>query len=123
MTRTKLANMSVPQLVALFTAIGLNQYTARMGDEIAKYNRLFDEMTGVVDELQRRAGDQRSAMIKLYDHPNVQVRLAAAKNTLAIAPSQARRLIEVIAASGEPVYAGDAGMCLWALEQGIFKPT
>ncbi|KQZ01670.1 hypothetical protein ASD45_13005 [Pseudolabrys sp. Root1462] len=123
MTRTKLASMSVPQLVELFTAIGLNQYTARMGDDIAKYNRLFDEMTLVVGELQRRAGDQRSALIKLYDHPNIQVRLAAAKKTLALAPSQARQLIEAVAGSGQPVYAGDAGMCLWALDQGIFKPA
>lgn len=123
MTQKKLANMSVPQLVELFIAIGLNQYRARMGDEIAKYNRLFDEMTLVAGELKRRAGDQRAALIKLYDHPNIQVRLAAAKETLAIVPSQARQLIESVAGSGEPVYAGDAGMCLWALDQGIFKPT
>jgi hypothetical protein len=63
------------------------------------------------------------ALMDLYGHPNMQVRLKAAKNTLAVAPQAAREQLEAIVASDWQPYAGDAGMCLWALDEGIFKPT
>ncbi len=80
-------------------------------------------MWKVTDELQRRTGDQRSALLGLYAHPNAQVRLMAAKLTLAIAPVAAREILQSIKDSKEQPQAMDAGMCLWTLDQGIFKPT
>src|SRR5262249_46404110 len=68
-------------------------------------------------------GDQRRALLPLYDHPNAQVRLKAVKATLAVAPERARRMLEIIADSREYPQAGDAGMTIDALDQGIFKPT
>jgi uncharacterized protein DUF2019 len=73
-------------------------------------------------ELKRRPGDQRRALLPLYDHPNIEVRLRAAKRTLAVAPVEARRMIESIAASRWFPHAGDAGMCLELLDRGIFVP-
>jgi hypothetical protein len=56
---------------------------------------------------------------RLFD---CQTRLNAAKATLSLAPKAARQQIEHIAASGHFPQAGDAGMCLWTLDQGIFNP-
>jgi hypothetical protein len=47
----------------------------------------------------------------------------AAKQTLAVAPAAARQLLEAIQASKMQPEALDAGMCLWTLDEGIFKPT
>lgn len=114
---------TVPDLVALFIALGLNQYQARLRNEQKRLNRATLEMFDVCEELKARAGDQRSALLSLYSHPNLQVRLMAAKLTLAVAPAAAKQLLQEIADSKEYPQAGDAGMSLWALKQGIFWPT
>jgi hypothetical protein len=41
-------------------------------------------------ELKPKPGDHRFALLPLYDHNNMQVRVKAAKATLAIAPEAAR---------------------------------
>ncbi len=46
-----------------------------------------------------------------------------AKLTLAVAPIEARAQLEAIAASKWFPQAGDAGMSLSNLDNGIFKPT
>jgi hypothetical protein len=80
-------------------------------------------MQHVVDELRVRKGDQRRALLALYDHPSVQVRLKAAKATLAVAPLEARAALEAIRASNWQPQALDAGMSLRNLDNGVFKPT
>ena len=119
----KLKDMTVDQLVDRFTAIALHQDTALLRRQHAKFNRLFDEMEAVEAELKARNGDQRQALLRLYDHPNAQVRLKAVKATLAVAPEPARRMLKVIAESREYAQAGEAGMSLYNLEIGLFKPT
>ena len=123
MTKPRLSDLTVEQLVARFVEIGLAQDKALLYDEIGKFNRLFDEKQGVVDELKSRSGDQRHALLALYDHPNLQVRLNAVKNSLALAPEEGRRVLQAMADSRRYPQAGDAGMTLWALDEGIFKPT
>jgi Domain of unknown function (DUF2019) len=115
--------MTVEQLVERFTAITLDQDQALLTHQYAKFNRLFDEMRAVANELKARQGDQRRALLPLYDHPNAQVRLKAVKATLAVAPEAARRMLSVIAESREYPQAGEAGMSLDNLERGIFKPS
>ena len=121
----KLQALSVAELVELFAALGVEQdrteQASAIGD-IGKINRLFEQMEAVKEELKSRPGDQRRALLTLYDHPNMQVRLKAAKGTLAVAPEVARKLLEAIAQSRWQPQAGDAGMCLWALEEGVFIP-
>lgn len=114
--------MSVDQLIGRFAEIGVAQDDALLGNEIARYNRLFDQMRAVVDELKGRPGDERRALLTLYDHPNMQVRLKAATNSLAVAPVAARQMLEVIKASNWQPQAGAAGMTLWNLDEGIYKP-
>jgi hypothetical protein len=110
-------------MVERFTAITLAQDKAVRRDEHAKFNRLFREMEAVKQELKARDGDQRRALLPLYDHPNAQVRLKAVKATLAVAPEAALRVLKAIAESREYPQAGEAGMSLDNLESGIFKPT
>lgn len=123
MKRTNLRDMTVDQLVERFTAIALDQDKALLRRQHATFNRLFDAMEAVKQELKARDGDQRRALLRLFDHPNAQVRLKAVKATLAVAPERARRMLEAIAASREYPQAGEAGMSLDNLDAGIFKPT
>jgi hypothetical protein len=115
--------LTVDELVERFISITLQQSEALLMDELATFNRLFRDMEAVKEELKSRPGDQRRALLRLYDHPNAQVRLKAAKATLAVAPMAARRLLEAIAASLEYPQAGEAGMSLYNLDTGVFKPT
>ena len=62
MSRTKLANLTVDQLVERFVAIALDQHEAMRHDDNAKYNRLYGQMDDVKQELKSRAGDQRRAL-------------------------------------------------------------
>jgi ParB-like chromosome segregation protein Spo0J len=119
----RLQHMTTPELVDRFTRVTLGQYEALLDDDRAKFKRLFGEMRRVLEELKARPGDQRRALLPLYDHPNVQVRLKAAKNTLAVTPDAALELLRAIAESGMHPQAGEAGMSLWNLENGTFKPT
>lgn len=115
--------MSATELVERFAALAVAQYQAELESDIAKQNTSIEQGWAIADELMARAGDQRSALMRLYDHPNVQVRLNAARLTLAVAPTAARQVVQAVADSRKYPQAGDAGMCLWALDQGIFKPT
>jgi len=91
-------------------------------DEHKKFNRLFSEMNGVDQELRRRGPEARLALLRLYDHPNMQVRVKAAIRTLAVAPAAARKLLEEIRASKWQPQAMDAGMILRGLDDGEYKP-
>lgn len=123
MKRQNLSIMTVQELVDQFAAIGVRQEEAIIKDGSSTFNRLFFEMKAVKEELKRREGDQRRALLPLFRHDNMQVRLMAAKATLAVAPEAARKMLQTIADSRWPIQSGDAGMCLWALDEGIFKPT
>jgi hypothetical protein len=118
-----LQEMSVDQLIARFTVIGVDQDQALLRNEYAKYNRLFDEMVTIERELKQRPRDLRRELLRLYDHPNAQVRLNAVHATLAVAPELARQKLQDIAGSREYPQAGDAGMTLIRLERGQYKPT
>jgi flagellin-specific chaperone FliS len=115
--------MAVDQLVERFIEICLGQHEALRDDDLAKFRRLFEQMRAVLDELKSRLDDQRTALIALYEHPNMQVRLKAAKNTLAVAPAEAQEVLEAIKASQSYPQAMEAGMCLRNLESGLFEPS
>jgi hypothetical protein len=122
MKRTNLDDMTLDQLVERFAAIALDQDRALLRNEISRFNRLYDEMEAIKEDLRTRDGDQRHVLLRLYDHPNAQVRLKAAKATLAVAPEAARRTLQAIVDSREYPQAGDAGMTLDDLDAGSFVP-
>ena len=123
MKQVGVQQMTERQLVDRFAAICVDQDRALLYSQIAKFNKLFSEMVAIGDELKRRPGDRRKALQPLYRHANAQVRLQAARVTLAVAPDDARQLIEAIANSRRFPQAGDAGMTLWNLDRGVYKPT
>jgi hypothetical protein len=125
-SKEDLKALTTDQLVDRFAEIGIAQGKAlwdSLGeDDYSEVIRLFNDMKEIDEELRARGRAARLALMRLYNHRNVQVRLHAAKVTLGVAPVEARNLIEQIAKSGLYPQAGDAGMTLDALDEGIFKP-
>lgn len=116
MTRLNVKAMAVSELVDCFVAIALDQDKALFNDQISKFNKLFDRMKDVTDELKSRPGDQRSALLPLYGHPNIQVRLKAASTTIDVAPEAARQVFQKIYDSRRYPQAADALAALWRLD-------
>jgi hypothetical protein len=123
MTNQKLKEMSVGELVERFVAIALDQDEAIFDEDNAKFNKLYDQMQSVKDELRARPGDQRNALRALLDHPNMQVRLKAAITTLALAPDISKRVLRQIADSHRLPQAADAGLILSGIRDGSFVPS
>jgi hypothetical protein len=123
MTKANLESVPVEALVERYAALGVAQYEAELDDNLRKFNRLFHDVTAIEAELKSRAGDQRTALLKLYDHGNMQVRLNAARVTLAVAPVAARGLLLAIRESRWMPQALHAGMSLRNLEKGVYRPT
>jgi hypothetical protein len=121
--QSKLKEMTVDQLLESFAKIGIEQDKAMLYDQHTKYNRLYGQMGMVSDELRARGKNARLALLKLYEHPNVQVRLKAAVHTLAVAPKAARDAIEAISLSNDFPQAGDAGILLQSYDEGRYNPT
>jgi len=115
--------MTADQLVERFKAIALDQDEAMLVDDNAKFTRLFWQMDAVEDELKARNGDQRRALLPLFDHSNAQVRLKAALATLALARPAARRTLQTIIDRQEYPQAADARGMMRALDEGTFIPS
>ena len=123
MTGPAFSKMTEEELVEMFAVVAAQQNDAMLEEDIARVHQLFQKLMAIQSELKTRAGDKRTELISLYSSPNMQVRLKAAKSTLAVAPAAAREQLEAIEASGVQPQAGEAGMSLWNLDRGVFKPT
>jgi hypothetical protein len=122
MKRLRPEDATVGQLVGRFAEIGVAQDQALLYDEHRKFSRLYSQMDEIDKELQRRGLEARLALVQLFNHPNMQVRLQAAKWSLGVAPEAARKVIQAIYDSKWYPQAGDAGMTLWNLDRGVFTP-
>jgi Domain of unknown function (DUF2019) len=122
MTKLNIKIKTTNELVELFAVIGVDQDKALRADDIRSYRRLLMQIKAIGEELKSRPGDQRRALLSLYDHPNFQVLLMAAKQTLAVAPEPARRMLKLIYERRHQPQSGDAGMCLANLDRGVFVP-
>jgi hypothetical protein len=114
---------SVQELVARFVSIGLAQYDALYVVDTKKYNRLYAMMVDIRNELKRREGDQRRALLPLLNHPNLQVRMKAAHTVLAISPDRARKALESVRDSEIFPQSADAAGSLRALDDGTYVPN
>lgn len=123
MTSAKLEKMSSKDLVKIFEKIALEQDEALLMDEYAKYNRLFDEMELLEQELKKRDGDQRRLLLALFPHPNAEVRLKAAMATLAIDLAGARETLQKIVDQNEFPQAAKASGMMSALDEGRYIPN
>lgn len=118
--RTRYQDAATSELVALFETITTEQCDASWCWQASRYNRLFGQMVAICDELKSRAGDQRLALLPLLQSENVQVRLMAAIQLLALAPDQARSALESVVASGYMPQVADARGMLRALDEGTY---
>lgn len=123
MKRIALQEMTVEQLVERFATMALEQDEALLMDEIGKYNRLYDKMEELEQELKGRDSDQRRLLLSLLDHPNAEVRLKAAIATLAIEPETARKVLQSISDSNEYPQAAYARGMMSALDAGRYIPS
>jgi len=119
----KLKKLAIDALVDRFVAIALAQDEANLYSEYDKYNDLYGEMESVEAELKSRDGDQRQALLPLYDHDNALVRLKAAFATLALAPEASREVLQKISESNRYPEAADARGMLRALDEGSYVPS
>jgi hypothetical protein len=122
MTAVLLSEMCVSQLVKEFVELGIAQGQAWRIMDVEEFNRLYDLIEAIIEELKGRDGDMRRPLIPLYTHPVIRVRLTAARRTLALEPEKARRVVQDIADS-KYSESPDAGMCLFQLDRGAFIPT
>jgi hypothetical protein len=123
MKRIALQEMTVEQLVEQFTTMALEQDNALLEDEIGKYNRLYDKMEELEQELKERDDDQRRLLLPLIDHPNSEVRLKAAIATLSIDPEAARQALQHISDNNEYPQAAYARGMMKALDEGRYVPS
>jgi hypothetical protein len=121
--QTPLTRLSADELVQRFADLSAQHGDAIYHWETARANRIYPKIQAVADELKSREGDQRARLLRLYDHPNIFVRLKAAKATLAVEPLVAREAIQRIADSKERPAAFEAGMSLAMLDEGIYTPS
>jgi hypothetical protein len=84
MALADLRALSVNELVDRFATTGVAQYKALDEEDGAGYKKLFYQMVDVQKELKGRLGDERRALVLLFDYPNMQVRLMAAKYALTV---------------------------------------
>jgi hypothetical protein len=117
-----LSKNTTETLVHLFAELAVEQDRALLLRTISTVNKIYDKLEAIESELKSRPGDQRSALLPLFNHKNMQVRVKAAMATLAVAPAAARAQLEAIRASGWQPQALEAGMSLGFLDDGVYKP-
>jgi len=122
MRHADVAGQTVPRLVEQFRALALAKSAAIATGQNAKYTRLYWRLDTVEKELRSREGDQRRALIELYNHPNPQVRLDAAMATLVVFHHESRAALQMIIDRGEFPQAADAGHTLLYMSDGRFVP-
>jgi|SRR5579862_1618815 len=110
------------QLVSEFAQVARRRGEAVLDSDVRRANRMFSLMQAIDHELRLRGRDARMALLPLMEGENRFERYYAAKYLLGLVPDPARRVIEEIATPIYDALCGDAGMCLYALDKGIFKP-
>ena len=118
----RIEDASVQQLVARFIAIGIDQHDASRKYQTARYNRLFDQMTKIENELKSRENDKRRALLPLLEADDIHLRLKAAIALLAVAPEQARKVLMSIRDCSLLPYSMDASLMLMSLDNGFYVP-
>lgn len=118
-----LRTLSNGEIVQRFEQLCIEQYDAMEREELGRVNRLVWRVHALEMELKSRPGDQRRLLITLFGHPNMQVRLSAARANLAIDYPAARREMQAIIDSKWYPQAGDAGISLENIDTGFFRPT
>jgi uncharacterized protein DUF2019 len=123
MKPTQVQRVPLRKLYERFIAAALEQHESMLYGDNDKYNRLYEEVRAIENELKRRGEDETRALASLFDDPSAQVRLNAAIATLALEPEAARQALQLISDRNEYPQAPYARDMLWALDRGTYKPS
>jgi hypothetical protein len=113
------SQMTNQEIIDRLVEISIRQGEAMELFETTKYNRLYKKNARLLQELRDRPGDGRHGLFPLYDHPNMQVKLNVARWTYTLDMPHARIALADIRDSRRFPYAGDAGMTLMLIDEGI----
>ncbi|WP_165933751.1 DUF2019 domain-containing protein [Aquabacter spiritensis] len=117
-----LSEMSESDLVNEFVSSAIIQKEASEKNKFSVYNKLIKRIVELTQELKSRPGDRRRDLLPLLEHENIQVRLMAANETLAVAPEAARRTLQAIKDSNWFPFAADASTTLRGFDSGRLRP-
>ena len=101
MTKQDFSGWSVDDLRERYAELSIRQGAAADLSNMSIVNRLGDEIHKIGNELKSRPGDRGRALMKLFDHPNFNVRLNAGRSLMSVFPEEARRQIQAVADSGK----------------------
>lgn len=118
MTKQDFSSWSVDDLHERYAELSMRQSAAADLSNISGVNRLGKEIYEIASELKSRPGRGRILM-KLFDHPDFNVRFNAGRSLMSVFPEEARRQIQAIADSGKYPYSVDAGLYLSSLDGEI----
>ena len=118
-----LEELTIDELIARFILIGEKQYPLTLRGEVKKYNLLVENEGKINKELRRRGIEARLELVKLFIHPNIQVRMNAARRSLGIAREPALNVLRQITKEDFGPFRLDAGMAIALVEDGTVNPT
>src|SRR5579872_4968053 len=111
------STVSVDDLLKRFEEVCIEQYDTYLTDDIEKYNKDFEILVSIKDELKARGSEARRALLRLLSNDNPQVRLQAAKFVYPVARDEAKKCLQDIEAAKLPDQSLSAGMALHRLEE------
>jgi hypothetical protein len=121
MRRPDLSGRSNEQLIARFVGDGEAQYQALIRLDNLAYDKMIRDMMYITSELKWRVPDARPALLPLLSHPNVSVRLAAARICMRFAVAQALPVVRDIEANYSEEIGMEASDILSNYESGEYE--
>lgn len=122
MKRLNLNHLPTDELVRRFADAAIKRGEAVLDSEARDANRMFHYMRAVDSTLRGRGRHAREALLPLLNNKNRFVRYYTAVHAFALAPERARAIIEWNHKFWFDAIAGDAGMTLYFLDNGEYKP-
>ena len=119
----KLDKLTLDELISLFVSLSEQQYPLTLNDEVKLGSRLVKRQDEIGKELRQRGIEARLELTKLFDHPNIQVRMNAAKRSLGIAREPALNALRKIVKEDFGAFRLSAGMTVALVEDGTITPT
>lgn len=116
-------NLTTDELITLFVSLSERQYPLTLNDEVKLATLLVRQQDEIGKELRRRGVEARLELTKLFDHPNIQVRMNAAKRSLGIARDPALNVLRQITKEDFGAFRLSAGMTIALVEDGTINPT
>lgn len=112
------SSLSIDELLRIYEKSCLIRYETDITDDIELYNREYQTLVDIKNELQSRGTSARRELLRLFRNSNKQVRLMAAKQVYPVAREEAIKCLQDLAAGAFPddqVFA--ARMTLRRLEE------